>query len=75
MKTCASSASISAGGAPRPTRSATRLAGQVASYLVAQLKNFGTRRRTNDNEVMHAIEAMLAEGDMRDVAEYLSSLD
>jgi cytochrome c553 len=52
-----------------------RLAGQVATYLVAQLKNFGARERTNDNAVMHDVAAGLNEQEIRAVAEYLSTLD
>jgi len=52
-----------------------RLAGQVASYLAAQLRNFGARQRTNDNAVMHAIAARMTEGEILAVAEYLSGLE
>lgn len=52
-----------------------RLAGQVASYLVTQLRNFGTRVRTNDNAVMHTIAAKMTEAEIVAVAEYLSGLD
>jgi len=52
-----------------------RLAGQVASYLAAQLRSFGARNRTNDNAVMQGIAAQMTEQDIRAVAEYLSGLD
>lgn len=52
-----------------------RLAGQVAGYLAGQLRNFGKRVRTNDNEVMHTIAAKMTEVEIRAVAEYLSGLD
>jgi cytochrome c553 len=52
-----------------------RLAGQVASYLVAQIRSFGTRERTNDNAVMHTIAAKMTPAETRAVAEYLSGLD
>jgi len=52
-----------------------RLAGQVASYLAAQIRGFGTRERTNDNAVMHAIAAKMTPAETRAVAEYLSGLD
>lgn len=52
-----------------------RLAGQVAGYIATQLKNFGTRERTNDNAVMHTIAAKMTEREMRAVAEYLSGLE
>ncbi len=52
-----------------------RLAGQVASYLAAQLRSFGTRERTNDNAVMHTIAAKMTPAETRAVAEYLSGHD
>jgi len=52
-----------------------RLAGQVASYLYEQIRNFGTRARTNDNAVMHTIAAKMTEPEIRAVAAYLSGLD
>lgn len=52
-----------------------RLAGQVASYLAAQLRSFGARERTNDNAVMHTIAARMTAAETRAVAEYLSGLD
>jgi cytochrome c553 len=57
------------------TESLPRLAGQVASYLATQLRNFGARVRTNDNAVMHTIAAKMTEAEMLAVAEYLSGLD
>ena len=57
------------------TENLPRLAGQVAAYIVLQLRNFGSRRRMNDNEVMHAVSARLTDREMLDVAEYLSALD
>jgi cytochrome c553 len=52
-----------------------RLAGQVSSYLAAQLRNFGVRARTNDNAVMHTIAARMTEAEILAVAEYLSGLE
>ena len=49
-----------------------RLAGQYASYIEEQLKNFNTRERTNDNAVMHAIVSKMTPLEMAAVAEYLS---
>lgn len=57
------------------SESLPRLAGQVSSYLAAQLRSFGERSRTNDNAVMQGIAAQMAEQDIRAVAEYLSGLD
>jgi cytochrome c553 len=52
-----------------------RLAGQVVSYLAAQIRGFGTRERTNDNAVMHTIAARMTEDEIRAVAEFLGGLD
>ncbi len=52
-----------------------RLAGQVPSYLAAQLRGFGSRERTNDNAVMQTIAARMTEDEIRAVAEYLGGLD
>jgi cytochrome c553 len=52
-----------------------RLAGQVATYLAAQLRSFGARERTNDNAVMHTIAAKMTPAEIRAVAEYLSGLE
>lgn len=49
-----------------------RLAGQYSSYIESQLKNFGSRERTNDNAVMHAIVSRMTALEMAAVAEYLS---
>jgi cytochrome c553 len=52
-----------------------RMAGQVASYLAAQIRGFGTRERTDGNAVMHTIAAKMTSVEIRAVAEYLSGLD
>lgn len=52
-----------------------RLAGQISSYLVAQLKGFSARKRTNDNAVMHAIAERMTAEEMEAVASYLSTLE
>jgi cytochrome c553 len=57
------------------TENLPRLAGQVASYLATQLRNFGSRERNNDNAVMHTIAARMTQAEIRAVAEYLSGLD
>lgn len=57
------------------SESLPRLAGQVASYLATQLRNFSTRVRTNDNAVMHTIAARMTQAEILAVAEYLSGLD
>lgn len=50
-----------------------RLAGQHATYLDNQLRQFHQRERTNDNAVMHAIVAKMTPLEMAAVAEYLGS--
>jgi len=52
-----------------------RLAGQVAAYIVARLKNFGARRQLEGDAAMHDIAAKMVEQEIRAVAEYLSTLD
>jgi cytochrome c553 len=52
-----------------------RLAGQVAGYLATQLRNFGSRVRTNDNAVMHTIAARMTPEEIAAVAEFLSALE
>lgn len=54
------------------TSTLPRLAGQYASYIETQLSSFGTRERTNDNAVMHAIVSKMTALEMAAVAEYLS---
>jgi cytochrome c553 len=51
-----------------------RLAGQHASYVENQLKQFNRRERSNDNAVMHAIASQLSELEIKAVAAYLSGL-
>ncbi|MFY8043645.1 MAG: c-type cytochrome, partial [Rhodoferax sp.] len=50
-----------------------RLAGQFAAYIETQLKQFGTRERTNDNAVMHSIVSKMTELEIAAVAEYIST--
>jgi cytochrome c553 len=51
-----------------------RLAGQHASYVERQLREFTQRARTNDNEVMYGIAERLTALEKRAVAEYLAGL-
>jgi cytochrome c553 len=62
------------GEAAHGTPQLPRLAGQNAAYLERQIREFGNRARTNDNEVMHAVAATLTPLETRAVAEYLSAL-
>ncbi len=52
-----------------------RLAGQIPAYIAMQLRQFGTRARTNDNAVMHTIAARMVPGEIDAVAAYLATLD
>jgi cytochrome c553 len=51
-----------------------RLAGQHPGYLEAQLKQFHARERTNDNAVMQEVARKMTPREIREVAEYLSSV-
>ena len=62
------------GEAAHGTAQLPRLAGQHATYLERQLKKFTQRKRTNDNEVMHAVAEKLTALETKAVAEYLSTL-
>lgn len=55
------------------TAALPRLAGQYAVYTEAQLKQFSTRERNNDNAVMHAIVAKMTALEMAAVAQYLGA--
>ena len=50
-----------------------RLAGQFPHYLEAQLKQFNTRERNNDNAVMHSVASKMTALEIAAVAEYLGS--
>jgi len=52
-----------------------RLAGQVRSYLQNQLKQFNTRERRNDNEVMHNVAARMSDEEVVAVSEFLSGFE
>lgn len=56
------------------TSTLPRLAGQYAIYIESQLQNFGKRKRTNDNAVMHSIASKMSPLEIAGVAEYLSGL-
>jgi cytochrome c553 len=60
------------GASGHGTTTLPRLAGQNAIYLELQIKQFNTRERTNDNEVMHAIASKMSELEIKAVSEYLS---
>ena len=53
------------------TAALPRLAGQYAVYTEAQLKQFNTRERNNDNAVMHTIVSKMTALEMAAVAQYL----
>lgn len=52
-----------------------RLAGQHPRYVEDQLKQFNSRARHNDNEVMHMVASKLSELERNAVAMYISTLD
>jgi cytochrome c553 len=51
-----------------------RLAGQHKRYVLAQLKAFNERKRTNDNAIMHDVAKKLTELERQAVATYVSGL-
>lgn len=57
------------------SESLPRLAGQFPAYLALQLKQFGSRVRTNDNAVMHTVAVRMSVEEIDAVAAYLGSLD
>ena len=57
------------------SESLPRLAGQIPAYLATQLRQFGSRERTNDNAVMQAVALRMTVEEIEAVAAYLSSLD
>jgi cytochrome c553 len=52
-----------------------RLAGQHSPYTQRQIKEFGQRKRTNDNEVMLSVTEKLTPFEAKAVAEYLATLE
>jgi cytochrome c553 len=56
------------------TQQLPRLAGQHPAYLETQLKEFGTRERTNDNAIMHSIASKLTELEMHAVSVFLGGM-
>jgi cytochrome c553 len=49
-----------------------RLASQFSGYIHTQLKQFNTRQRNDDNQVMHVVAEKMTELEMLAVAEYLA---
>lgn len=68
---CASCHGPKAHGTPQ----LPRLAGQHPAYIEEQLKQFNTRDRTNDNNVMHTVAAKLSPLEMHAVAQYVATLE
>jgi len=54
------------------TASLPRLAGQLAAYIEAQLRQFGRRERTNENAAMHAIAGKLTAMEIAALAHFLA---
>ena len=57
------------------TQGLPRLAGQHKRYVSVQLEDFDTRKRTNDNAIMHSIASKLTELERESVALYVSGLE
>ncbi len=57
------------------TQTLPRLAGQHKRYVSAQLEDFNTRKRTNDNAIMHSVASKLTELERESVALYVSGLN
>lgn len=51
-----------------------RVAGQHYAYVVKQMRDFKTRKRTNDAGNMASVSRTLSDRDIEDLAHYLSSL-
>jgi cytochrome c553 len=56
------------------TLSLPRLAGQHKRYVSSQLEEFNSRKRNNDNAIMHSIASKLTELEREAVALYVSGL-
>ena len=52
-----------------------RLAGQHKRYIADQLMEFNTRKRTNDNSIMHSIASKLTELEIHALANYISGME
>ncbi len=70
LPACASCHGVDGAG----TDSLPRLAGQHKRYLSSQLSEFNSRKRTNDNAIMHSIASKLTELEREAVALYASGL-
>ena len=57
------------------TQTLPRLAGQHKRYVSAQLEDFNSRKRTNDNAIMHSVASKLTELERESVALYVSGLE
>ncbi len=56
------------------TETLPRLAGQHKYYVASQLEDFNSRKRNNDNAIMHSIASKLTELERHAVALYVSGL-
>lgn len=56
------------------TKALPRLAGQHKRYVLIQLDEFDSRKRNNDNAIMHSIASKLTELEKQAVALYVSGL-
>lgn len=62
------------GEAGAGTQGLPRLAGQHKRYVSAQLEDFNSRKRTNDNAIMHSVASKLTELERESVSLYVSGL-
>jgi cytochrome c553 len=63
------------GEAGMGTQTLPRLAGQHKHYVSVQLEDFESRKRTNDNAIMHSVASKLTELERESVALYVSGLE
>lgn len=57
------------------TNQLPRLAGQHKRYVADQLMEFNSRKRTNDNAIMHSIASKLTELEIHALANYISGME
>ncbi len=57
------------------TNTLPRLAGQHKRYIADQLMEFNSRKRNNDNAIMHSIASKLTELEIHALANYISGME
>jgi len=63
------------GAEGKGTNQLPRLAGQHKRYVADQLMEFNSRKRTNDNAIMHSIASKLTELEIQALANYISGME